>query len=58
MRFLLPLLTNWKTTLTGVLTIASAFVPGGPAWLPVVIAGIGQVVSRDADKTSESSGVK
>ena len=57
-RFLLPLLTNWKTTVTGALTIASAFIPGGPVWLPAVIAGIGQVVSRDADKTSEASGAK
>lgn len=51
------ILANWKTTLTGVLTIASAFVPGGPAWLPVVIAGLGQVLGRDGNISSEQSGV-
>lgn len=49
---------NWKTTLTGVLTIASVFVPGGPAWLPAVLAGIGQVLSKDGDKSSEQVGLK
>ena len=51
------ILRNWKTTLTGVLTIASAFVPGLPAIAPVIIAGVGQILSRDGNVTSEASGV-
>ena len=61
---------SWKTTLTGVLTIAVAVGSAGLTWLktgvfpdlaPVVVAvtaGVGLIVARDNDKTSEQVGAK
>jgi hypothetical protein len=59
---------SWKTTLTGVLSILVAVGSAAMAWLktgvfpdlgPVVAAvtaGVGLIVARDNDKTSEAVG--
>ena len=63
-------MNSWKTTLTGVLTIVVALATAGIAWLksgtfpdlaPVVVAvtaGVGLIMARDNDKTSEDAGAK
>jgi hypothetical protein len=63
-------MNSWKTTLTGVLTIIVALGTAGIAWLksgampdlgPVVVAvtaGVGLILARDNDKTSETVGAK
>ena len=61
-------MNSWKTTVTGVLTIVVALATAGIAWLksgalpdfgPVVVAvtaGVGLIMARDNDKTSEQVG--
>jgi hypothetical protein len=63
-------MNSWKTTMTGVLTIVVAIATAGIAWLksgtfpdisPVVVAvtaGVGLILARDNDKTSEQVGAK
>ena len=61
-------MSSWKTTMTGVLTIVIALGSAALAWLkggsfpdlaPViaaVTAGVGLILARDNDKTSEDVG--
>ena len=63
---------NWKTSLSGVVMILTAIgtalnaaQDGDPStvieWeilIPAIIAGVGLIFSRDADKTSEASAAR
>jgi len=63
-------MNSWKTTMTGVVTIVLAVGTAALAWLktgtfpdigPVVAAvtaGVGLILARDNDKTSEQVGAK
>jgi hypothetical protein len=63
-------MNSWKTTMTGVLSIVVALATAGIAWLksgaipdlgPVVVAvtaGVGLILARDNDKSSEQAGAK
>lgn len=71
-RFLTAGIRNWKTTTLGVILIATtlldairAVIDGDPSTginpeqvIAQVTIGIGLIVGRDADKTSEQSGAK
>jgi hypothetical protein len=57
MKFLDYITRNWKTTAAGIISIVSVFTPV-PLWIGPVVAGIGLVLSRDADKSSEDTGIK
>lgn len=57
MNFLNFIAKNWKTTAAGIVAIVSAFTPV-PLWVAPVVGGIGLILSRDADKSSEQTGIK
>lgn len=64
------LLTNWKTTSSGILLIATALLlpltDGDPATtvkvgekeLTAILLGIGLIFARDANKSSQDSGIR
>lgn len=66
------ILVNWKTTLTGVLTLVGIIsrsallmidndATTNPNWsvvIPAAVAAIGLIFARDADKSSQDSGVR
>ena len=68
-----PYLVNWKTSLAGVLTAVGmvissialplldndvATVPNWSVAIPAVIAAIGLIFARDADKSSQDTGIR
>lgn len=66
------ILVNWKTTLTGVLTLVTVAADAAllmidndpatnPNWsvvIPAIVAAIGLIFARDANKSSQDSGVR
>jgi hypothetical protein len=55
MKLLNGILANWKTGLLGIATIATALSDGFTfSDVPAIMAGIGLIVGKDADKTNST----